>query len=207
LVAIAGCAMPVENPSVYDAQRFLCAEEHDGALRDAIEDCRNDFERDESCAGVLSFAGELEGEPITVESRLLSSEFIDQRLDGEGSEIRQELKLSGRSPYFHFTLSWLDLGGDLTGGADERTLRFGAAPDPDEAFQDDRVRASLRMTVGGESRAFTPREGELTTERQRLDEHSAEFSADFAPGEYLEGCFHAFASEHKFTTEASSDVR
>jgi hypothetical protein len=207
LVAVAGCAMPVENPSVYEAQRFLCAEEHAGALQDAIEDCRDDFERDESCAGVLSFTGQLEGEPITVESRLASSEVLDLRSDGEGSEIREELKLSGSSPYFHFTISWLDIGGDLTGGADDRTLQYGAARDRGEALQDDRVSVSLRMTVGGESRAFTPRQGELITELQRLDEHAAAFSADFAADDHLDGCFHAFANEHKFTTEASSDAR
>lgn len=206
-LACAGCAMPVENPPVYESQRFLCADEHSDAWRDAVDDCHEDFERDQSCAGVLSFTGQLEGEAVTVESLLGTTEFLDLRADGEGSELRQELKLKGASPYFQFVFSWLDIGGDLTGEADDRTLHHGTAEDRDTVLDDDRVRTAFRLTVGGESRALTPREAELTTERQRIDEHVATFNADFgASGDYLEGCFHAFPIEHRFSLEVDSDV-
>lgn len=207
-LAFAGCAMPVENVPVYESQRFLCADEFAETLRETVEDCQEDFERDESCAGVLSFKGQLEGEAITVESMLGTSEFIDLRADGEGSEVRQEIKLSGSSPYFHFVFSLLAIGGDVDGGADDRTLQFGSGSENEDALADDMVNASFRMTVGGESRALTPREGEVTSELQRLNEHSATFSADFgASGDYLDGCFHAFPDKHKFTLEVTSDAR
>lgn len=207
-LALAGCAMPVENEPVYASQRFLCADELSDELRDEIEDCRDAFERDGSCAGIMSFTGQLEGEAITVESVLESSEFLDLRAEGEGSELRQELKLSGSSPYFSFILSWLDIGGALDGDGDDRTLQYGARGSGMTTLEDDFVRAALRMTVGGESRAFTPREGEITSQLQRLDEHAAVFSADFgASGDYLDGCFHAFPTAHKFTTEVTSDAR
>jgi hypothetical protein len=100
------------------------------------------------------------------------------------------------------------MGGDLTGGADGRTLQFGVPRGDEGVLEDDRVRVSIRMTVGGESKAFRPQSGEITSERQRLDEHAATFNADFGDsGDYLAGCFHAFPLEHTFTQEISSDVR
>ncbi len=209
LAALAGCATAcataVENPPVYDSERFLCAEASSDAWRDAVADCREAFDRDKSCGGVVSFKGQLEGEPLTVDAEISNSEFIDLHVDG--AELRQEIKLSANSPYFRFVLSWLDMGGDLVGGADGSELRFGTTTDADSVLEDDLVRASIRMTVGGESRAFAPRRGELLSERQRLHEQVATFTAELGDsGDYLEGCFHAFAIDHRITREVSSDV-
>lgn len=186
---LVACAVPVENPPAYDSEQDLCTAKHAEALRSRVERCRDDFARDKSCGGVISFAGQLEGEQITVDSELGATEFAD-RIDTDGSEMRVDVKLYGRSPYFAFAFEWRGLGGDLMGETIERELRFGSVL---ESVDDEVVRGALRMTVGGESKAFAPRTGTFTVERQTLDEEIAAFRADFgSAGDSLKGCFHAF---------------
>lgn len=204
---LAGCAVPVENSAAYDSERFLCAAEHSGEWQAEVDRCRAGYELDKSCGGVISFSGRLEGELLTVDAALGANEFLDL-VNADGSEVRQDIKLYGRSPYFLFVLRWKELGGDLLGGAEERSLSIGGSSGPIAGLDDDVAVASLRLTVGGDSRSFLSHAGDLTIERQAPDEQAATFSADFGTtGDHLDGCFHAFAVEHKFTRIENTEAR
>jgi hypothetical protein len=200
---LVACALPVENPPAYDAELNLCAADQADAWRSRVERCRDAYERDKSCGGVMSFAGRLEGEQITVDSELHATEFSDQ-INADGSELRVDVKLYGRSPYFAFSFEWRGVGGDLAGETIERRLRFDSAL---ESLDDEVVRGALRMTVGGASKAFAPRAGTLTVVRQTLGEEIATFRADFgSAGDSLKGCFHAFPVKREIDRKQDSNA-
>jgi hypothetical protein len=73
------------------------------SLADAVEDCRRRYERDESCAGLISFEGLLEDQPVTLDAEVSKTEFVDA-IEADGSAIRDNVKIYGRTPYFLFTL-------------------------------------------------------------------------------------------------------
>jgi hypothetical protein len=200
-----GCSVSVENPPAFEAERFLCAAEYADQWQAELDDCREAYEDDQSCGGLISFSGTLEGKDVTVDSRITGNEFID-RVMIEGGEIREQIALYGKSPYFHFSFQWRELGGDLLGGADDRELGFGGSPDPLDVLGDDLARSSLRMTVGADSRAFAFRSGSLSIELQRPEEQSATFDAELAAGDSLSGCFHAFPLTHRISRESVSDA-
>lgn len=202
---VLGCSVAVENPPAYETERFLCTGEHADAWQAELDRCREAFETDESCGGVISFRGRIEGKDVTVDSRITGNEFIDW-LPADGVHLRDHVMLYGSSPYFHFSFQWRELGGDLLGGAEGRELGFGAASEPFGMLEDDLARSSLRMTVGADSRSFPFRGGSLSIERQRTHEEAATFEAEFAAGDSLSGCFHAFPLKRRIIRESVSDA-
>jgi hypothetical protein len=201
-----GCSVAVENPPAFEAERFLCLAEHADEWQAEVDRCREAFERDASCGGVISFSGRIEGKDVAVDTRITGNEFIDWQ-KADGVQVRQQIMLYGRSPYFYFSFQWRELGGDLIGGADGRELGVGTSTQPDEVLDDDLVRPSLRMTVGAESRAFAFRDGSLSIERQALEEESATFDAELADeGDSLSGCFLAFALTRRISRESTPDA-
>ncbi|HMJ14871.1 MAG TPA: hypothetical protein VK524_25840 [Polyangiaceae bacterium] len=205
LLALLGCTVAVENPPAYDAERDLCAAKRKGEWERRLASCRDEYEADASCGGLISFTGQLEGEPLTVDSELGASEFSD-RVNAEGAELREDVKLQGRSPYFVFTFEWRGLGADLSSENGPRTLSFGAGVGGQESLEDELVRGALRMTVGGETRAFAPRGGSLVIERQTQGEQVATFETNFGGSDDLTGCFHAFAVKHSIVRDVAADA-
>jgi hypothetical protein len=206
MLALVGCAVAVENPPAYDAERYLCAAERSSEWDDRLERCREDFESDRGCGGLISFEGRLQNEALTVDSELGANEFND-RLTVEGVEVREQVKLHGRSPYFVFAFELRGIGGELSDDGEQRSLSFGSGDARFEPLDDDVVRGALRMTVGGETKAFAPRGGSLTIERQEHYEQVGSFTADFATeGDRLSGCFHAFAVKHVLARDTAADA-
>jgi hypothetical protein len=205
-LALLGCAVAVENPPAYDAERNLCTAERSSEWDDLLESCREEFESDRGCGGLISFEGRIQNEALTVDSELGANEFYD-RITVDGLELREQLKLQGRSPYFVFTFELRGIGGELSDDGEQRSLSFGSGDGRFEPLDDDVVRGALRMTVGGETKAFAPRRGSLSIERQEHDEQVGSFTADFATaGDHLTGCFHAFAVKHILVRDTAADA-
>jgi len=206
MLTLLGCNVAIENPPAYDAERDLCAAKGAKEWDALLESCREEFEADGGCAGLISFTGQLENEALTVDSELGINEFFD-RVTVDGVEIRQQIKLHGRSPYFVFAFEFRGLGGELSDEDQQRSLSFGSGTGDFESLDDELVRGALRMTVGGETKAFAPRRGNLTIAHQAQDEQSATFEADFGTaGDHLTGCFHAFAPKRIITRDTAADA-
>jgi hypothetical protein len=205
--ALFGCAVAVENPPAYDAERNLCTAKRSKEWNAMVDSCRERFEDDAGCGGLISFTGQLENEALTVDSELGANEFYDH-IGLDGVELRQQLKLYGRSPYFAFAFELRGLGGELSDeGGQARSLSFGSSDGRFEPLDDDMVRGAFRMTVGGETKAFAPRSGKITIESQAHYEQVATFEADFATaGDRVTGCFHAFAVKHILSRDTAQDA-
>lgn len=194
--ALVSCALPVDSPQAYATEQNLCAAEQAEEWRAQVERCRQKYQLTKSCGGVISFSGRLEGEAVTVDSALSGTQFADL-IESDGSELRVDIDLHGRSPYFAFNFTWRAVGGNVDGEAIERALRF----DPVlESLNDENVRGAFRVIVGGESKAFAARTGMLLISRQTRDEEVATFQAAFGTaGDRLTGCFHAFGIQRTLT--------
>jgi hypothetical protein len=192
-LTLLACSEAVENPAAYDAEVYLCDAAHADVYESRIADCIASNENGAGCGGIASFRGRIEGLRVTVDSELSRAEFSDVNAD-DGTRRRDDMKLFGRSPYFQFQFQWKEIGGDLLGGGDDRTLEFGAPREAALALYDDRIRPSLRLSVGGESRDFSLGSGTLTIDRQTATEEIGSFEARInADGDRLEGCFYALA--------------
>jgi hypothetical protein len=200
----AACAAPVENEPAYASERFLCGAPNAELWQDAVERCRVRYERDASCAGMISFEGTLEDQPVTLDAEVGRSQFVDAPSPA-GPTLRSNVKIYGRTPYFQFTLQLKEIGGEVGGGP--RTLQIGGAPQPDELLTDSIVRPSFRMSVGGDSKDLAGQSGELEVERQTEDEEAGAFSMQFrTPGARIDGCFHVFTEERTFETASVREV-
>jgi hypothetical protein len=205
-IALLGCAVAVENPPAYDAERNLCTPKRSKEWNAMVDSCRERFEDDAGCGGLISFTGQLENEALTVDSELGANEFND-RVGSDGVEVRQQVKLHGRSPYFAFAFELRGVGGELSDENEARSLSFGNSDGRFEPLDDEVVRGAFRMTVGGETKAFAPRSGKVTIERQARYEQVATFEADFATaGDHVTGCFHAFAVKHILSRDTTQDA-
>ena len=62
-----GCIDPLDTPTAYASQRALCEDAYSAELQAEVEACREERASGGTCGGVLSFAGRLQGQPVTVE--------------------------------------------------------------------------------------------------------------------------------------------
>jgi hypothetical protein len=101
-MTVAGCATPLEAPSAYSDERYLC-EPQDSAEFDAqMVACRDTRLRGGSCAGFVSMRGEIGEQPFVVESPLFESFYI---YDETKPNALQTLAVSAQAPYFNFRLT------------------------------------------------------------------------------------------------------
>jgi hypothetical protein len=177
---LAACAEPLDAPSAYDDQVYVCGESA-AAARDAqSETCR----RTHDCAGWVSLRGTLQGQPVTVGSPLRRV-TLDATSVPDVGFVRDSVELSAASPYFSLRLIFSDLPPQrITEG--ELELPIGLA-------EDDLVRASLRLQGGGASVELPGRDGLLRTS-WTLDEQTGEAHLDFASDDAIDACFFARTS-------------
>ena len=192
-----GCLDDFHTPSAYDSEVYLCNSDADLAAR--IASCEQQFETDNSCGGVISFQGTLEGHPVTVTATLAATVF--QTVDSGTVELLSAVTASGTSPYFAFTLLLTSVGGRndivdnngrfLTFDSEAETL-----PDP---LNDERVNVGLRLSSGGDSAELegVTGNGNVVVSLQAPNLLRAKFSGSFgASADKVVGCFEVLA-QHK----------
>lgn len=176
---LAACAEPLDAPSAYDDQVYVCGEDA-AAARDAQSGaCRED----EDCAGWVSLRGTLQDQPVTVGS-VVRSVSLDASNVPDVGFVRDSVELSAASPYFNLRLMFSDLPPQkVTAGELELPIGLG----------DDSVRASLRLQGGGASVELPGRDGLLRTS-WTLREQTGDAHLDFGSGDVIDACFFARAS-------------
>ena len=206
LLPLCGCPRGIDLPTAYEDQRYLCAPEHEEAWKAAVAECRQRFDRDRDCAGVVSYQGRLEETPLRVESWLSQSSFLEV-VGHSGSQAQlADVEATGRSPYFLFTLKLRSLGGAANAVFDNER-RFVVDPrsrSRPDALGDLRIEPSLRLSVGGESvdLAGLDEAGEVVITHQAPTEVRGSFDAAFgSPGDRVEGCFVIFPLERNTVLE------
>lgn len=173
-----GCGDPLDAPSAYEDQVFLCeaSASEERAARTAT--CRLAT----GCAGWVSFRGVLQDQLVTVGSPLLAAELSVVEAPSLGP-VREEIRLRAESPYFRLRWAFSELPPlDATPG--ELDYRVGVAKGQDS------VRSSLRLNGGGASAELTARAGVLQTSWDEK-EQSGRAELDFGAGNQIEGCFFA----------------
>src|SRR5688572_30101858 len=94
------CSGPVDPPSAYEDEVFLCGAEMGAERETRTDDCR----RTSDCRGWVSLQGVLQEQPVTVDASLLDAELDILNTPGVGL-ARDAIKLYGDSPYFR--LRWV----------------------------------------------------------------------------------------------------
>jgi hypothetical protein len=98
---LVGCAAPLEAPSAYVGERFLCRPEHAVEFDALVDDCRRADLRDGSCDGVASLKVDLTTQHAIIDSQLQIADYSPDPRD----PIMRSLGGEGKSPYFNFHLS------------------------------------------------------------------------------------------------------
>jgi hypothetical protein len=101
LTVVAGCAPPLDAPSAFEDEEYLCDPAHAAQWQQRIGDCRAAYQRDGSCPGVISFRGLVEAQSVVIDSPVTKVNFTDiPRGDGT---IDRAYFIFGASPYFLFS--------------------------------------------------------------------------------------------------------
>lgn len=179
LLLLVGCSDPVDAPSAYTDEAFLCGEAAT-AERDArTAACR----QDDQCRGWLSFRGDLQQQRVSVDSPLLLATLEVARFADVGL-VRTAIKLHGESPYF--ALRWVI--DDLP--AFQETPGELAYTIATKRAQDDRLESSLRLNGGGASMDLSARDGDFRTAWDAREQFG-DGHVDFGGGDVIDGCFYA----------------
>ena len=194
---LGGCSSALDAPSVYESEVYLCAPQQADRWRVELERCRSEYDLNGSCGGLVSFTGHLYRQPLVVDSRFDVARFEDI-LRSDGVRMRNDLKLSGISPYFRFRVRFWEVGGEVSSG--ERTLDViaGQAPGPPQPFLDRFVRASVRLSASGQSVESPALGGNVSLSLQAVNEQAGTFHLEFGE-DAIDGCFHAFLTEYSLT--------
>ena len=104
LLLLASCASPLDAPSAFTGERFLCEEKDASEWAARIQDCRASFALDGSCPGLISFRGVLDSQSVVVDSPVTRLTVTDTLRPG--GIITRDLFLSGLSPYFRFSFDF-----------------------------------------------------------------------------------------------------
>ena len=102
LLLALGCVEPLEAPSAYASESFLCGAERAAEWNAFVADCNERHRIDGSCPGVVSFRGDLEGEPFVASSRVFVASISYNLAD---PTVVREISCDGYSPYFKFRIS------------------------------------------------------------------------------------------------------
>jgi hypothetical protein len=200
LVAALGGCSAVEPESAYASERYLCGEEQGERWRLELEQCRIDHQVNGSCAGVMSLTGRLHGEPLTVDSRLEVARFEDV-VGADGVRLRNEIKLNGLGPYFHFRIRLWEVGGEL-GAQPALEVIAGQAPGAEpRPLRDSFVRASFRLSAAGKSVESPAAGGYVSLPLHAESEQAGIFRFQFG-SDQIDGCFHALLTEYSLTRGA-----
>ena len=109
-----GCAAPLEAPSAYASEQFLCGSEHAAEWDALVSACNEHNGAARACAGVVSLRGEIDGETFVANSLLPIAVIA---YDESKPALAGELLLDGQSSYFKFRVSAEALFEETTSGS------------------------------------------------------------------------------------------
>jgi hypothetical protein len=112
LFSTAGCAEPLEAPSAYEDERYLCNAEHAAEFDAMAAACAEDFAAGGSCKGVISMKGEIDGQRFVVDD----STAVAMYRPTVPPRLAESLDLYAQSPYFLFRFSILAIDQASDGG-------------------------------------------------------------------------------------------
>jgi hypothetical protein len=191
VLGVSGCGLGLEVQGANFDQRFLCEEEASAEWEELLESCRSDWEEDESCGGIISYEGTLDGQPVIYGGKLTQSEF-KSRVFPDMSVLRSGLNVAGDAPTYEFEMKFIDLG--VPEGQETNIPPYEVAPVA-EVFDDYIADGSFRMSNGFQSRDSRVVEGILVVNRWNDDEFEARFHIAYGDHEYaIDGCVHALAT-------------
>ena len=108
LLWLAGCLSPLQAPSAFSSEVYLCDAENAAALQASIDDCQQRYAQTQSCHGIVSWRGTVDSQSVVVESDIGDARISDTpRSDGS---ISRELALYGSAPYFTFSIDIREFG-------------------------------------------------------------------------------------------------
>jgi hypothetical protein len=192
-----GCLGNFKTPSAYQEQRFLCDDAHAADFQALVASCRNNM----NCTGAFSMQGTMQGEPLTVESKLTDSTFTLVQAAGSTVQKLDRVTLNGASPYFDFVFHLKSVGGLVTAAGDmtQRDLTInGGSTSLMNPLDDDQVDVGQLLEAAGASADEAGRTGTGTVSITYLSttELQGTFHGSFGdPTDVVDGCFDAFPAE------------
>ncbi len=200
------CADPLDAPPASQQARDLCTHENVRVLQELVAGCRDAWATDKSCAGILSFHGEVEGVPTKLEGTVTSVKF-DDVIRADDSVVRGAVTMDGRGPYFELSFRFTSLGGVIS-DTDRvgRRLRVGGSSE-DGKLEDDQTAISFQLASDAQSRDLAASSGYLVIDTQKEQEESGRFEirAPRGPNTVIAGCFVVFPTRIRRTMEAGLD--
>jgi hypothetical protein len=173
IVCIAACASPIDAPSAYEGEQYLCDDSHAALWSAEVEACRSAHADDGSCAAAMSFRGVIDKQAVVMSMRASMGTIIDD-IDSAGAPIRG-VRVVGPTPYFRCSLTY-------------SFVRRGQSGVP----------VSNTSNLNLEARGGNYLVGLVEKEHAILVDTDEEFAfttkSDLARGGYFEGCFHLFLS-------------
>ena len=123
-ISLAGCAAPLNAPSAYEGERFLCGEEHANEFDALVAECLEANLRGGACEGVASVKVDLTSQHAVVDSPLTSANYGPDPRD----PVMRAMGVRGVSPYFAYHVNMGITTASLTAGnvtseADEICVR------------------------------------------------------------------------------------
>jgi hypothetical protein len=179
LTCVVGCATPIDAPSAYTNEQFLCGAEQASEFNNQVERCREASLRDASCSGIVSLKGVVDSYQVVIDSTVARATYTDKsgKSDGIGGEL-SEVRLFGLSPYFAFRLTVFS-----------KPLASGTREAPGVCR--DLIGLFTLEARGGSD--FVPMEFSSCDLKLRTPEEIwVAFSADLRIRGNLDGCFHVF---------------
>jgi hypothetical protein len=95
LSCLPGCAQPIEAPSAFDGEHYLCDPENVTEFDALLENCRG---LSDPCAGYMSVRGLIDSQLVIVDGPVSRATYIDLRPGAP--EVGRALTLTTSAPYF-----------------------------------------------------------------------------------------------------------
>jgi hypothetical protein len=166
LFLAAGCASAIDAPSAYETAPYLCDEAHAIEWASEVEACR--AAGSDHCAGVMSFRGVIDEQPVRSSNRV---ELVTRTIDAtSGVEIRS-VRAEGRTAYYRLAI----------------TCEFSPDGTPAPSFSSN---LNLEARGGNYLVGLAPREQSVQVDEP--GEFAYRIQSKLTRGGTFEGCFHLF---------------
>jgi hypothetical protein len=192
--AVAGCLGDFKTPSAYQSQVYYCQTSNGPAFQALAQSCLGDG----SCTGVFSMQGTMQGQPLTVGTKLQQSTVALVQADATAPAFWDVLRMSGASPYFQFVLHVKSVGGDVTVDQPRTlTLHAGAGALPtslDDSLSD--VGQTLQVGGANAEQQGLSDSGTIAFTKLTKAEIDGVFHGSFgASDDVVDGCFIMFPNQ------------